>query len=237
MKVLIPTEPDDKDAMVVKRALEKSGHHVTLMFSFDRYASILDHDYDVVWWRGMRKPSFPCNIAPNGWWINTREAANRANFKLLPLKTASDCGITIPTTLCSHDPEEIRSFQLQHEASGVIYKPINESFVLTGLPGIFQKKIKKKYQLHVSCFGDDLVAAKLNPIEPYVLPEDLTIKIRKTMHELGIVLCTIDFMVTPDDEYIFLDMHEQGPFLWIEEANPEFKMLDIFINFLLERMS
>ena len=36
MKCLIPTEPDDKQAIVVKLALENAGHQVTLMFTADQ---------------------------------------------------------------------------------------------------------------------------------------------------------------------------------------------------------
>ena len=308
MKFLIPTEPDDMHAIVVKLALEKLGHQVTLIFtadqpirqknsvfvdiehyrwqSVDRFDAMLDHDYDVVWWRRARKPcipkgiahaqdyrfvvrenllfheSFTYNMAPNAWWINSKDAANRASFKLLQLKTASECGLTIPTTLCSNDPEEIRLFILKHAANGVIYKPLSgkdnpinipsvskityldlpSNQFLQRSPGIFQKEVKKQYELRVTCFGHYLVAAKLNVhknqqlvIEPFVLPDDLSIKIRAFMHELGIVFGTCDFIVTPDDEYIFLELDEQGQFLWIEDLNPAFKMLDIFVNFLLSK--
>jgi glutathione synthase/RimK-type ligase-like ATP-grasp enzyme len=324
MKYLIPTEPDDTHAILVKLALEKLGHQVTLIFtadqptrqknsvfiditnyrwqSSDRYESILDNDYDVVWWRRARKPylpkeishpddykflvrentlfyeSFTHNMAPNAWWINPKEAANRANFKLLQLKIASECGMTIPTTLCSNDPEEIHDFVRKHEALGVIYKPLcanvwfekdHTKIVYTSRiscsdlptnqalqhsPGIFQKEVKKKYELRVTCFGDYLVAAKLNSqvhadglidwrairseqmaIEPYDLPEAVANKIRKFMRTIGIVFGSFDFIVTPEGDYIFLEVNEQGQFLWIEEYNPSFKMLDIFIQFLMQK--
>ena len=324
MKYLIPTEPDDTHAILVKLALEKIGHQVTLIFtadqptrqknsvfidvenyrwqSADRYESILDNDYDVVWWRRARKPylpkaishpddykfvvrenalfyeSFTYNMAPNAWWINSKESANRANFKLLQLKIASECGMTIPTTLCSNDPEEIHMFMLKHESDGVIYKPLCSnvwfdddqvkiaytskiSFIdlptnqaLQRSPGIFQKEVKKKYELRVTCFGDYIVAAKLNSqahsdglvdwrairgekmvVEPYDLPEDLAKRLRLFMRGIGIVFGSFDLIVTPDDEYIFLEVNEQGQFLWIEEYNPSFKMLDIFVQFLMNK--
>lgn len=324
MKFLIPTEPDDTHAMLVKIGLEKIGHHVRLLFiadqpikqknsvsinnegyqwkSTDRYASVSDNDYDVVWWRRARKPFIPenathpedykfvikentlfyesltYNMAPNAWWINPKEAAIRANSKLLQLKVASQCGMTIPTTLCSNDPKDIRYFLLKHEADGVIYKPLCSNFwfeekqvkvvytskitfldlpnnkLLQLSPGIFQKEIKKKYELRVTCFGDYIVAAKLNSqihpegrvdwraipegkmsIEPYTLPHKLENKIREFMHKMGIVFGSFDFIVTPDDDHVFLEVNEQGQFLWIEEYNSQFPMLDIFINFLINK--
>jgi glutathione synthase/RimK-type ligase-like ATP-grasp enzyme len=268
--------------------------------SIDDYEEIIENNYDVVWWRRARKPylpkesvhtedyafvarenilffeSFTSNLAPNAWWINSKEAAQRANFKLLQLKIASECGFVIPTTLCSNDPQEIKQFIAEHEASGVVYKPMCSHFwfesthtkisytarvhpqelpqqqVLQKVPGIFQVEMKKKFELRVTCFGDYVVAAKLNSqkhpdgivdwrairgtkmlIEPYELPESVAQSIRLFMHRLGIVFGSFDFIVTPDDAYVFLEVNEQGQFLWIEEYNPQFKMLDMFIQFIV----
>jgi glutathione synthase/RimK-type ligase-like ATP-grasp enzyme len=324
MKFLIPTEPDDVHAILVKLALEKMEHQVTLMFtadqptrlknsvyidadryrwkSEDKYETVVENDYDVVWWRRARKPylpkemvhpddykfvsrentlfyeSFTHTIAPYAWWVNTKESANRANFKLLQLKIAQECGLQIPVTLCSNDPKEIRYFLLNHEAGGVVYKPLCPNYwfeedsiriaytsrvgfidlptnqSLQRAPGIFQKEVKKKYELRVTCFGRHIVAAKLDSqthqdgqvdwrairkgklsIEPYDLPEQLQEKIRTFMHRLGIVFGSFDFIVTLDDEYIFLEVNEQGQFLWIEEYNPAFNMLDLFVHFLINQ--
>lgn len=324
MKFLIPTEPDDTHAALVKIALNNMGHKVRFLFmadqptqlknsvlisqhnyqwrSTDQHQSIVDNDYDVVWWRRARKPHIPRtsihpedyrfvvkenslffesltqNMAPNAWWVNTKAAAMRANSKLLQLKLATECDMKIPTTLCSNDPEAIRYFILKHETNGVVYKPLCANFwfeeqkmriaytskisfselpsnnFLQLTPGIFQKEIKKKYELRVTCFGNYLVTAKLNSqahlagkidwraiphkelsIEPYTLPTSLEEKIRQFMKRLGLVFGAFDFIVNEDNEYIFLEVNEQGQFLWIEDFNPDFKMLDIFINFLLNK--
>ncbi|MDF1758503.1 MAG: hypothetical protein P1U74_09440 [Legionellaceae bacterium] len=324
MKILIPTEPDDFQAILVKIALERLGHKVVLIFtadqptrqrnsvfidntpykwqSTDEYNSIANDDYEVVWWRRPRRPhipndichpddrnfinrenslfyeSFTCNMAPNAWWINTKESSRRANFKLLQLKIANECGMTIPTTLCSNDPDEIQSFINNNNDTGVIYKPLCSNFwfetdavkisytaqikpkdlpsdaSIQHTPGIFQKEIKKKYELRVTCFGDYIVSAKINSqnhkdgiidwrairekkmlIEEYKLPTSIEFKIRAFMRQIGIVFGTFDFIVTPDDQYIFLEVNEQGQFFWIEEHNPKIKMLDIFVNFILNK--
>jgi hypothetical protein len=173
MKVLIPTEPDDMHAILVQLALEKLNHHVRLIFtadqptkqknsvfmdganyhwkSSDRYDSVMDNAYDVVWWRRARRPFLPKdrvhsedykfvmrenilfheamtnNMAPDAWWVNDKEAAHRANTKLVQLKVANACGMMIPTTLCSNDPHDIRHFLLRNE-DGVIYKPLCSNF-------------------------------------------------------------------------------------------------------------
>ncbi len=324
MKLLIPTQPDDTHAILVKLALEAQGHRVTLMFtadyptrqknsvfidaanyrwqSIDRQVSLVDNDYDVVWWRRPRAPYLPKalvhpddhvfavrenmlfyeslmhNLAPNAWWINPKESAKRANFKLLQLKLASECNLNIPTTLCSNDPHEINCFLLKHQATGVIYKPLCANFwleetrmkssytskvhfltlpdiqTLQTTPGIFQTEIKKKHELRITCFGHWMVAAKLDSqchpngevdwraindgslqVEPYVIPQDLQIKIRHFMQKIGILFGSFDFIVTQENEYVFLEVNEQGQFFWVEEYAPEIKMLDIFVQFILAR--
>jgi len=324
MKIIIATEPDDVHALLVKIALEKIGHQVRLMFtadqptklknsvlidndtflwrSTDKHDSIVESDYDVMWWRRARKPSVPKylthaddyqfvqrenmmfsdsltnNIAPNAWWVNNKVAAQRANSKLLQLKLAKQFGMIIPTTLCSNDPQDIRYFILKHEAEGVIYKPFcsnswfeNEQIklsytskisflelpnnqVLQLTPGIYQKEVKKSYELRVNCFGDYIVAVKINSqankagkvdwraipakelmVESYQLPTTLEDKIRKFMCKLGIVFGAFDFIVNEDNEYVFVELNEQGQFLWIEELNPDIHLLDIFVNFLVNK--
>lgn len=324
MRFLITTEPDDTHAALVKIALEGMGHEVRLLFladqptrqrnsiyinhnsylwkSSDRYTAVVNNDYDVVWWRRVRRPYIPkdyshpedylaiikennlfyesltYNLAPSAWWINRKEAALRANSKLLQLKIARQCGFLIPETLCSNDPKEIRYFLLRHESEGVIFKPLCPSFwfeekqtkiaytskitfldlpnnkVLQLSPGIFQKEIKKSYELRITCFGDYIVATKLNSqnheegkldwraiptgmlqVESYTLPEEFQNKIRLFMKRIGIVFGAFDFIVTPEGEYIFLEVNEQGQFLWIEEYNPEITMLDIFVQFLVNK--
>lgn len=322
MNILIATEPDDHHAILVKIALEKTGHLVDLLFtadhptkqknsifidnnnyqwiSTDERGSISDDKYEVVWWRRARKPYMPKNvlhpddypiatrenasfyeslsktIATNAWWVNSREAAYKARSKLLQLKIAADCGLNIPTSLCTNDPKKIREFLFK--TKNVIYKPLtlnlwpekeqikiaytsklnssdlSDDTLLQLVPGMYQKEIKKNYELRITCFGDYLVSAKLNSqshslgkidwrripdeelcIEPYQLPNPIKEKIQIFMHKMGLVFGALDFIVTPEGEYFFLEVNEQGQFLWIEDCNPDFNMLDIFVNFLTNK--
>lgn len=138
---------------------------------------------------------------------------------LLQLKMAVDCGMRIPTTLCSNNEEEIRQFLLRHAASGVIYTSLEMSTPVDGQhpPRIFQQEINKKYTLRVICSDDYIMAAKLwnipcelLDIEPCVLPHGLEDKIRIFMQQSGIEFEVFDFGVTADDEYIFLGTVRQN---------------------------
>ncbi|RUR11414.1 hypothetical protein [Legionella septentrionalis] len=323
MEYLIATEPDDTDAVLVKLALEESGETVRLLFtadhptkqknsvyvtpdsycwkSSDAQASFVQNQYDVVWWRRVRKPYLPTgavhvadhkfvlrenvlfhesmlyNLAPDAWWVNPKEAATRANAKLYQLQKAIQCGLLIPKTLCSNDPDDIEHFIAGHEDS-VIYKPLCAHFwsdeksikiaytakihgrdfpdkeLLQLSPGIYQKEVQKAYELRIVCFGDHVVAAKLNSqehpegkmdwraipegklkVEPYLLPASVEHKIKKFMQSMRLVFGSLDFIVTPEGEYVFLEVNEQGQFLWLEAYCPELPMLDMFIHFLMQK--
>lgn len=120
-------------------------------------------------------------------------------------------------------------------------------------PGIFQPEILKAYELRVTYMGGLAIAAKLLtqtsaattldwrmacpevPIQPAQLPYEVDLACRRLMKRLGVVFGCFDFIVTPAGEHIFLELNEMGQFLWIEELNPDFKLLDCFCEFLVQR--
>lgn len=215
-------------------------------------------------------------LDPGAWWINPLASVKYADSKIYQLKIAPDCGLNIPSTLVSNSPENIKNFIKKHE--NVIYKPFathhwyeNEILkfsytksitldklpsdsILQMTPGIFQKKIEKKYELRITCFGDHLVAVKINSqehpkaitdwrvapaeelkLEPYDLSPALKTSIRNFMKQLGIVFGCFDFIVATDNQIYFLEVNQQGQFLWIEDILPEVRMLDMFVNFITNR--
>lgn len=124
--------------------------------------------------------------------------------------------------------------------------------VLQATPGIYQRKISKSYELRLTFMGDQVKSVKLNSqlnpkakldwrtvpcfeigIEEYELPDQVYKQCIELMRKLGLAFGCFDFIVTPDNEYYFLEVNEQGQFLWIEESNPSIKMLDAFANFLI----
>lgn len=126
--------------------------------------------------------------------------------------------------------------------------------VLQLTPGIFQPHIAKQYELRITCFGSHCVAVKLDSqrhesgkvdwrampeqelhLSIYTLPQHVEFKLQALMRRLGLVFGCVDMIVTPTGEYVFLEINEQGQFLWIEELNPTIQLLDRFIQFLLNR--
>ena len=115
-------------------------------------------------------------------------------------------------------------------------------------PGIYQKEVKKKHEVRITFFGDEYVAVKIhnaeeldwricdkNKLSSIPVPDDIVNKCKLLMEKLGIVFGCFDFIVTPQEEYYFLEVNEMGQFLWIEKTLPELHLLDKFCDFLLSR--
>ena len=118
-------------------------------------------------------------------------------------------------------------------------------------PSIFQAYVPKAFEVRVTCMGAELVAAQLHSqstrhgvvdwrlasheemqISRINLPDDVARKCRALMKRLGLVFGCFDFIVTPAGEYVFLEINQMGQFLWIEDANPEFPLLEMFCDFI-----
>lgn len=126
--------------------------------------------------------------------------------------------------------------------------------MLQVVPGIYQKYIEKKYELRVTCFGTHISAVKIDSqyhasgktdwrkipgdalsLSAVELPSAIKNKIIAFMQEIGVVFGCFDFIVTPEDEIIFLEVNEQGQFLWVEERLPELFYMDMFAEFMLQK--
>ena len=215
------------------------------------------------------------NAGCEAFWINSVAGASRADVKMEQLKAAAKSGFRVPRTLCSNDPDRIRRF-IRDNHGPVIYKsfyPVSweiadgvaalfssevteadlpDDASLQAVPGIYQVKVPKAYELRITAIGETLIAAKLDsqavpsakldwraardpvPLTPIAIPESLANACRAIMADLGIVFGCFDLIVTPEGETVFLEVNEAGSFLWIEEQNPEFRLLDAFCEFLLQ---
>lgn len=124
--------------------------------------------------------------------------------------------------------------------------------MLQVVPGIYQQYVEKKYELRVTCFGSYISAVKIDSqkhlsgktdwrkipgcelsLLEVELPQAIKDKIILFMIKIGVVFGCFDFIVTPDDDIVFLELNEQGQFLWVEETIPELCYLDIFAEFII----
>jgi len=109
---------------------------------------------------------------------------------------------------------------------------------LQDCPVIIQPLIPKKLELRITVVGEKIFAAAIdpthnkiknivdirdNPIEEiphsvYDLPENIVNLCRALLKMLGLKYGTIDMIVTPDNEFVFLEVNPVGQWLWIEQS-------------------
>lgn len=166
-------------------------------------------DFDVVWFRRPVSPVFPDDldldpsdryiaereslalarsiwplVGRHAFWVNPLEGRARAKHKTIQLKEAIACGLRVPPTLCSNDPERIRRF-VRESPGETIYKSFapaqwridgGSALVFTSLvteddlpdddilrlsPGILQRRIAKDHEIRVTYMGDHAVTVRL----------------------------------------------------------------------------
>lgn len=127
------------------------------------------------------------SLAPKAWWINPLNSylMSRSN-KLHQLRVAKACGLSIPPTLASNNPEHIRDF-CRAQSTNVIAKPffphmwnslsggsheyltslvsakdLTDSRALQASPLIYQGFIEKSFEVRAVFFGGAVIAAKLD---------------------------------------------------------------------------
>ena len=99
-------------------------------------------------------------------------------------------------------------------------------------PTIFQPYIEKAYELRCVVIGERIFAAKIHSQasettrtdwragepehEVYVLPEPVEASIRRLMDSFGLNFASLDMIVTPEGEFVFLELNPNGQWLWLE---------------------
>lgn len=103
------------------------------------------------------------------------------------------------------------------------------------LPALFQQYVEKKYELRIfylkgrfyamAIFSQASEATKLdfrNNVEgkpnrcvPYKLPREIEQKIDAVMRQINMNCGSIDMIVTPENEYVFLEVNPVGQFQWV----------------------
>jgi glutathione synthase/RimK-type ligase-like ATP-grasp enzyme len=118
-------------------------------------------------------------------------------------------------------------------------------------PGIFQELVPKAYEVRLTMMGNRGFAAKVHSqetvsgrldwrqapeelrLETFRMPPHLEERCAALLRELGLVFGCIDFIVTPEGEFVFLEVNEMGQFLFVERYCG-LPLLDAFTNFLIQ---
>jgi hypothetical protein len=115
-------------------------------------------------------------------------------------------------------------------------------------PCQFQPNIEKAYELRVTSVGTEHTAVRIDATgeaqedwrantgncsyQPWTLPDKPAAALTRLMQALNINYAASDFIVTPNDEVIFLEANPHGAWLWLEEALPELGIAERFAKYL-----
>src|SRR5438067_761830 len=100
-------------------------------------------------------------------------------------------------------------------------------------PNIYQPYIHKAAELRCVVIGQNIFSVKINsqanestrrdwrggdcPLEIFALPEDVEAAILRLMDSFGINFASLDMILTPEGECVFLELNPNGQWLWLEE--------------------
>lgn len=99
-------------------------------------------------------------------------------------------------------------------------------------PTIFQPYIPKAAELRCVVLGNKIFSAKINSqdnentrvdwraehcqLEPFTLPEQVEASLLRLMDSFDINFASLDMIITPEGEYVFLELNPNGQWLWLE---------------------
>jgi len=191
--------------------------------------------------------------------LDDYRTVRRTSDKHLQLKTALECGLSIPNTLVTNSANELTRFYnkiptgiiSKMQSSFAIYEDGKENVVFTNtvepqhminLEGLqispmkFQEKIEKRLELRVTVVGDEIFCfsidsqamdgaqidwrkkggALLNKWKSHKLPKGLEKQLLQLMDILGLNYGAMDLILTPENEYVFLEVNPVGEFFWLD---------------------
>ena len=117
-------------------------------------------------------------------------------------------------------------------------------------PMIYQREIRKSKEFRVVYLGGVIICVELIPSSPsseldwrYYGYRNLVAKpscvgsllkeqISGFMDKCGLRCGSFDFIMDDAENVYFIEVNQQGQFLWLEEINPQLKMLSPFSNFV-----
>lgn len=117
-------------------------------------------------------------------------------------------------------------------------------------PCIFQKNINKALELRITVIGNNVFAAALDtqslesaktdwrravvghiPCRAFELSSEIIQKSLDLVKEFRLNFSTMDVILTPEGEYVFLDLNPNGQWLWVE-SETGMPMAECFANLL-----
>jgi glutathione synthase/RimK-type ligase-like ATP-grasp enzyme len=198
------------------------------------------------------------HLLDHAWWVSHPSNVHVASWKPYQLAQSKRVGLTNPDYLISNDREEISSFLKNQEL--VVIKPIHEQLTFISKDGVdyslfvkrlesskvldaipdhlpspifIQQYIRKKYDVRVTVFGDQIFAvalydkdgAEIQDFRPHTmklvheeieLPDHIRSGVYAYLEAMNLNFGAFDFVVDHIGKWRFLECNPNGQWLWIE---------------------
>ena len=118
-------------------------------------------------------------------------------------------------------------------------------------PCLFQEYVEKAYELRVTIIGDSIFPVKIDSqsqeetkidwrhydvpmrLSMTSLPNEIAAFCRRFVADAGLTFSTMDFVVTPQNDFVFLENNPNGQWLWVEKMIPGIGMTEALLSCLI----
>lgn len=158
--------------------------------------------------------------------------------------------IVKPITIMSWDTGEV---WIGMTTTRVTPDDIWDSVAVEACPMIYQREVAKDCEYRVIVCGEEMVCVEIDSqgtegaeldwrdvkhralrTRHVEVPAEIVEPIRRFMDALGLVHGSFDFIRGRDGRCYFLEINQQGQFLWLEECVPDLGLLSLMTEFLAE---
>lgn len=147
---------------------------------------------------------------------------------------------------------------IRDEAVSLIYtNPINphEAEMLDKVvyaPSLFQRNIPKRVEIRVTVIGEKVFGVEIHSQdcnesrhdwrrgntmrlrhELHLLPPEIESKCVTLVKTLGLAFGAIDLVLTPEGEYVFLEINPNGQWAWLQQMNPDIPLRETLADLLI----
>lgn len=191
-------------------------------------------------------------------WMNHPQRDADHAYKPWQLALAARCGLEVPRTRVTNDPDAVRRFArsaphglvIKVLASNILYENGQRKFApthrltdddLADLSGVelgahqFQEWIPKAYDVRLVVVGAELFAVSIHTSDPEArvdwrtnydtleygvvdVPSPIADQVREFMTLSGLNFSALDFVITPDDRWVFLESNSGGQYGWLTQT-------------------
>ncbi|RVO25853.1 ATP-grasp domain-containing protein [Sinorhizobium meliloti] len=193
-----------------------------------------------------------------GAFVDHPEIISRAENKVLQLRTAAMCGLTVPHWIITNDIDRVHEWALGRNKFIVknIGKPSNHMVRVKAysiddiydkeiyyVPSMFQEFIDGNEHLRVVVLGEEITSFSIKttsidwrPDDERVynvtsLPEKVERLVRDFMRSMKLNMGSLDLKISPEGNVVFFEVNPQGQFLFLERATG-YPLLHEFVSFL-----